>query len=169
MQVFADSLGMADPIIEKIQPCLLDRLIDENPGSQKESQSERTVSVRRYREGVLRDLIWLLNAKAPLASEGLNDFSEAARSVVNFGSGDLCGLISSSMDLRNLERDITETIRRFEPRINPRTLVVTAVAGTKRDSNGLAIEIRGELWAHPIPEQLYLRSEIDLETGEYTL
>ena len=160
---------MADAVIEKIQPCLLDRLTDENPESQKESRSERIISVRRYREGVLRDLIWLLNAKAHTAKEGLNEFPEVARSVVNFGTRDLCGLISASMDLRDLEHDIAETIRRFEPRINPRTLEVKAVAGTKRDSNGLSIEIRGELWAYPIPEQLYLRSEIDLDTGEYTV
>ena len=160
---------MADAIIEKIQPCLLDRLTDEKPESQKESRSERIISVRRYREGVLRDLVWLLNGKSHTAEEELNEFPEAARSVLNFGTRDLCGLISSNMDLRNLEHDIAEAICRFEPRINPRTLEVTAVAGTKRDSNGLSLEIRGELWAYPIPEQLFLRSEIDLDTGEYTV
>jgi type VI secretion system protein ImpF len=160
---------MADAIIEKIQPCLLDRLTDEKPESQKESRSERIISVRRYREGVLRDLVWLLNGKSHTAEEELNEFPEAARSVLNFGTRDLCGLISSNMDLRDLEHDIAEAVRRFEPRINPRTLEVTAVAGTRRDSNGLSIEIRGELWAYPIPEQLYLRSEIDLDTGEYTV
>ena len=160
---------MADAIIEKIQPCLLDRLTDENPESQKEGRSERIVSIRRYREGVLRDLVWLLNGKSHAVEEELNEFPEAARSVLNFGTRDLCGLISANMDMRGLEHDIVEAIRRFEPRINPRTLEVKAVAGTKRDSNGLSIEIRGELWAHPIPEQLYLRSEIDLDTGEYTV
>jgi type VI secretion system protein ImpF len=160
---------MAYPTLEKIQPCLLDRLTDANPESQKESQNERIISLRRYREAVLRDLVWLLNSKARIPEEGLSEFPEAVRSVINFGSRDLCGLISSSMDLQDLEHDVAETIRRFEPRINPRTLVVTAVAGTKRDPNGLAIEIRGELWVHPVPEQLYLRSEIDLDTGEYTV
>ena len=55
---------MADAVIEKIQPCLLDRLTDEAPESQKESRNERIISIRRYREGVLRDLVWLLNGKA---------------------------------------------------------------------------------------------------------
>ncbi|HEY5707593.1 MAG TPA: type VI secretion system baseplate subunit TssE [Terrimicrobiaceae bacterium] len=158
---------MADAVIEKIQPCLLDRLTDENPESQKESRSERIISMRRYRDGVLRDLVWLLNAKAHTADEGLNEFPEVAHSVLNFGSRDLSGLISSGMDLGDLEHDIAEAVRRFEPRINPRTLLVTAVIGTKRDSYGVSIEIRGELWAHPIPEQLYLRSEIDLDTGQH--
>ena len=159
---------MPDAFTEKIQPCLLDRLTDENPGSQKESQSERVISIRRYREGVLRDLIWLLNSKAHAPEEGFDEFPEAARSVLNFGTRDLCGLISSSMDLRELEQDIGEAMRRLEPRINPRTLAVTAVAGALRSSNGLAIEIRGDLWAYPVPEQLYIRTEIDLDTGKYT-
>jgi type VI secretion system protein ImpF len=160
---------MAAPALDKIQPCLLDRLTDENPESRKESRNERIVSVRRYREGVLRDLIWLLNAKAHVAGERLDDFPEAASSVLNFGTRDLCGLISSSMDMRELEHDIAEAIRRFEPRVNARTLVVTAVTGTQRNASGLAIEIRGELWAYPIPEQLHLRTEIDLDTGQYTV
>ena len=56
------------------------------------------------------------------------------------------------MDLGDLEHDIADAIRRFEPRINPRTIEVKAVPGSKRDSTGLSIEIRGELWAYPIPE-----------------
>jgi type VI secretion system protein ImpF len=160
---------MAEATIEKIQPCLLDRLTDENPEAQKESRSERIVSMRRYRDGVLRDLAWLLNAKAHIAAEGLNEFSEAERSVLNFGTRDLCGLISTTMDLGDLEHDIAEAIRRFEPRINPRTIEVKAAVGSKRDSMGLSIEIRGELWAYPIPEELHLRTQIDLDTGEYTI
>ena len=160
---------MPDAVVEKIQPCLLDRLTDEKPESQKESRNERIISVRRYREGVMRDLIWLLNGKSHTAEEEeLNEFPLVARSVLNFGTRDLCGLISANMNLGDLEHEIAEAIRNFEPRIDPRTLEVKAVAGTKRDSNGLSIEIRGELWAHPIPEQLYLRSEIDLDTCEYS-
>jgi type VI secretion system protein ImpF len=160
---------MADPIVEKIQPCLLDRLTDESPESEKESRSERIVSMRRYRDGVLRDLGWLLNAKAHTAAEGLKEFPEADHSVLNFGTRDLCGLISTHTELGDLEHDIAEAIRRFEPRINPRTIEVKAAPGSKRDSMGLSIEIRGELWAYPIPEELYLRTELDLDTGEYTI
>jgi type VI secretion system protein ImpF len=160
---------MPDPFTEKIQPCLLDRLTDENPESQKESRNERVISVKRYREGVLRDLIWLLNAKAHSAEDGLEEFPEAAHSVLNFGTRDLCGLISSSMDLRTLEQDIAEALRRLEPRINPGSLTVTAVSGAHKFSNGIAIEIRGDLWAYPVPEQLFIRTEIDLDTGEYAV
>ena len=160
---------MADPFGEKIQPCLLDRLTDENPENQKESRNERVISVKRYREGVLRDLIWLLNAKAHTTEDGLDEFPEAARSVLNFGTRDLCGLISSSLDLRTLEQEIAESMRRLEPRINPGSLAVTAVSSAQKFSNGIAIEIRGDLWAYPVPEQLFIRTEIDLDTGKYTV
>lgn len=160
---------MADLFGERIQPCLLDRLTDENPDAVKESRNERVISVKRYREGVLRDLIWLLNAKAHTERDGLDEFPEAARSVLNFGTRDLCGLISSSLDLGTLEEEIAEAMRRLEPRINPGSLVVTAVSGSQKFANGIAIEIRGDLWAYPVPEQLYVRTEIDLDTGKYTL
>ena len=160
---------MADPFGERIQPCLLDRLTDENPEAVKESRNERVISVKRYREGVLRDLIWLLNAKAHTDRDGLDDFPEVARSVLNFGTRDLCGLISSSLDLRIMEQEIAEAMRRLEPRINPGSLAVTAVSGSQKFANGIAVEIRGDLWAYPVPEQLYIRTEIDLDTGKYTV
>jgi len=160
---------MADPFGERIQPCLLDRLTDENPEAVKESRNERVISVKRYREGVLRDLIWLLNAKAHTDRDGLDEFPEVARSVLNFGTRDLCGLISSSLDLGTLEQEITEAMRRLEPRINPGSLTVTAVSGSQKFVNGIAVEIRGDLWAYPVPEQLYIRTEIDLDTGKYAV
>ena len=160
---------MADLFGERIQPCLLDRLTDENPEAVKESRNERVISVKRYREGVLRDLIWLLNAKAHTDRDGLDEFPEAARSVLNFGTRDLCGLISSSLDLGTLEQEIAEAMRRLEPRINPGSLAVTAVSGSQKFANGIAVEIRGDLWAYPVPEQLYIRTEIDLDTGKYTV
>jgi len=160
---------MADLFGERIQPCLLDRLTDENPEAVKESRSERVISVKRYREGVLRDLIWLLNAKAHTDQDGLDEFPEAARSVLNFGTRDLCGLISSSLDLGTLEQESSEALRRLEPRINPGSLAVTAVSGSQKFANGIAIEIRGDLWAYPVPEQLFIRTEIDLDTGKYAV
>jgi type VI secretion system protein ImpF len=160
---------MANPLIERIQPCLLDRLTDESPAIKNESRNERIISVRRYRDGVLRDLIWLLNTKSHIESDGLGEFPEAAASVLNYGSRDLSGLISSSLDTGELEHDVAEAIRCFEPRINPRTIEVSVMTGSARSPNGLALQIRGELWAHPIAEELFMRTELDLDTGTFTV
>src|SRR5688572_24739000 len=49
---------------EKLQPCLLDRLTDRNPGATQESRTERVMKPTEYRASVLRDLSWLLNTNA---------------------------------------------------------------------------------------------------------
>jgi type VI secretion system protein ImpF len=33
----------------------------------------------------------------------------------------------------------------------------------------LSIEIEGELWAQPVPQRLFLRTEVDLDTGTVTV
>ena len=47
---------MAETAIEKLQPCLLDRLTDDEPGKKEESRSQRVISHQKYKRGVLRDL-----------------------------------------------------------------------------------------------------------------
>lgn len=156
---------MPDPL-EKLQPCLLDRLTDEEPDKTEESRNQRVVSLQRYKRGVLRDLEWLLNTSAHLPEEGskrvrLSDYPEAYRSVLNFGSRHLCGLLAP--DTGELERQLHDAIHFFEPRILRHSLTVKAVM----DHQAVAFDIQGEIWANPIPEHLFIKTKIDLETGQY--
>ena len=161
---------MPDIVIERIQPCLLDRLTDEDPDSKQESKSQRVISLQRYREGVLRDLRWLLNASAHLDHEDAKQFGEVRRSVLNYGTVDFCGQLASNLDLGVVEYEMMETIKFFEPRIIPNTLTVRALGEIERvGPNSVAFEIRGDLWAAPMPEQLYIKTQIDLDTGECVL
>lgn len=149
---------------EKLQPCLLDRLADDFPGEQQEGRADRVVSLSRYKEAVRRDLVWLFNS-TPMG-EAIQQYPEAARSVVNFGCRNFCGMSLEGIDLAELERHITEIIRTFEPRIIPQSLEVKASADIKSKGR-LEMEIRGELWARPLPEELWLRTSIDLDTGRF--
>jgi type VI secretion system protein ImpF len=149
---------------ERLQPCLLDRLTDDDPKNQQESRSQRMISIQRYKAGVLRDLQWLFNASAHLPDEGggrwrLEDFPEAHRSVINFGTRQISGLLAPHM--REIERNLADALRLFEPRILPQTLSVKATM----TRNVIGIEVHGELWANPMPEQLHVKTSIDLETG----
>ena len=159
------------PQIDRVQPCLLDRLIDENPESRVEAVG-RGVSLARYRQGVLRDIEWLLNTKSRLADEGLGEFGETETSILNLGMPDPAGKIADAAHIAELERDLETALLRFEPRIVPDTLAVKAVRGGGERAgspNVLAFEISGELWASPINEQLHLKTEFDLETGKCRL
>jgi type VI secretion system lysozyme-related protein len=157
------------PQIEKVQPCLLDRLVDEHPETRTETTG-RGISLSRYRQGVLRDIEWLLNAKSRLAHEGFADFPEAEVSVLNFGMSDPAGKSTDRATISLIEKNIATALLRFEPRIIPDSLVVKLIETSSRAAtsspNVLAFSITGELWASPMNEELHLKTEIDLETGK---
>lgn len=153
---------------EKLQPCLLDRLTDDEPKMKEESRNQRVVGVQRYKRGVLRDMEWLFNSSAHLPVEGkkefkLSDYPEAYRSVINFGTRHLCGLIAPDMD--ELQRQLSEAIALFEPRLTRHTLQIKATI----DRHLVGFEMHGELWANPVPEKLFIKTKVDLETGHCIL
>jgi len=152
--------------IERLQPCLLDRLTDDEPLVQEESRNQRVISLQKYRRGVLRDLEWLFNAHGYLhlgkEAFDIKDYPEACRSVINFGIAQLCGV--TTPDMERLQVDLGEAIRRFEPRITPRGLTIHA----DRERNLIMFEVEGDLWANPLPEHLHLKSTVDIETGQCT-
>ena len=153
---------------ERLQPCLLDRLTDDDPQNTEESRNQRIVSLSRYKRGVLRDLEWLFNASAHLAEEGkdkfrLSDYPEAYRSVINFGTRQLCGLITP--DMQELETQLSDAIQLFEPRIIRHTLSVKATI----ERQIISFEMNGEIWANPMAEKLFIKTQLDLETGKCTL
>jgi type VI secretion system protein ImpF len=155
---------------ERLFPSLLDRLTDDDPSSTTESRERRVFSVQKLREAVIRDLAWLLNTCHLAASEDLDDHPLVASSVINYGIPDLTGKTVSGLELIDVQRALRQAILNFEPRILAKTL---DVRGKKSEdastTNALSFEIEGELWARPIPERLFLRTELDLETGSVTI
>jgi len=154
--------------MERLQPCLLDRLTDEEPEAKQESRDRRVVSLKRYRDGVLRDLTWLFNSSPHPLDEAFEESEELASSVLNYGFRDLCGLTSSSLSISDLERELLKAIQRFEPRLLRNTLSVRIITDDDRPGNNVTFEIRGDLWAQPTPEYMNIKTELDLESGNCT-
>ncbi|RTQ90995.1 MULTISPECIES: type VI secretion system baseplate subunit TssE [Stenotrophomonas] len=155
---------------ERLQPSLLDRLTDDAPLQRDESREQRVISASRLRECVMRDLSWLLNSVHLAASMRLDDAPDVAGSVLNYGIPDLTGLELAGLDVATLQRRLREAILAFEPRLIAHTLQVTVQANAQRmDRRSLVFDIRSEMWAQPIPLNLYLKTEVDLETGRMDL
>lgn len=155
---------------ERLQPSLLDRLVDDEPDKRTEGRDKRTLSMRRLRECVLRDLTWLLNTGRLSQTDDLEEYPEAARSVINFGMRDLAGTVLSSADVLEIERELREVIVDFEPRIRPETLKVRVkVRDDAMSHNAMTFQIEGELWGQPLPQRLFLKTEVDLETGRVSV
>jgi type VI secretion system protein ImpF len=154
---------------DRLQPSLLDRLTDDNPGVKQESRDKRIMSMRQLRAAVLRDLEFLLNASGQPRFEEIHQFPYVAKSVINYGIPDMTGLTTSGITPGQLERVVIEAIHHFEPRIVRDGLSVRAIAkesswGQETDQK-FEFEITGDFCPLPMPESLYVRTEVDLETG----
>ncbi|WP_054895423.1 MULTISPECIES: type VI secretion system baseplate subunit TssE [unclassified Pseudomonas] len=156
---------------ERLQPSLLDRLSDDARDQSHEPREQRVLSMRALRKAVLRDLGWLLNSTSLGSVQDLTAYPLAARSVLNFGLPDLSGKTVTGLDPQALARRIEQVIVDFEPRILPASVRVTPLARDREQAspNQVAFEIHGELWGQPLPERLYLKTELDLEAGDVKL
>src|SRR6185437_52348 len=138
---------------ERLQPSLLDRLTDDDREQRQESREKRILSPARLRECVRRDLTWLLNTTHLAALQDLTEQPDVQRSVLNYGMPDFAGRTASSVDVRGMER-----------------LIAKVIADTaKMNHNAMCFQIEAELWAQPLPLRLFLRTEIDLESGAATV
>jgi type VI secretion system protein ImpF len=156
---------------ERVQPSLLERLTDHEPDATREVREHRSSSARSLRQSVMRDLGWLLNAQGIASAQDVARYPGVAESVLNFGFYDLAGKSASNLDVARIERLMADAIRAFEPRILPGTLRVRVIHAGRADEmsgqhNTIAFIVEGDLHAHPVPERLYLRTELDLEAGK---
>ncbi|GEC97391.1 MAG: type secretion system baseplate subunit TssE [Pseudomonadota bacterium] len=163
---------MADPSsTERLQPSLLDRLTDDAPTVLTEPREARVLTKGQLRTAVLRDLAALMNAICLGAGDDLSAYPEVERSVLNYGMPAFAGETASTLDVHDLEEGIRSAILRFEPRVLPNSLLVEAMA----TDNGLgwhnvvSVRISAQVWAQPVPLELLLRTEVDLETGQVAL
>ena len=155
---------------ERLQPSLLDRLTDNDPEKKKESRSRRVLSVHKLRECVKRDLAWLLNTGNLSQTEDLDPYPYVAHSVLNYGITDLAGKLSSSLEASEIEQMLRQAIWDFEPRLMRETVKVRVlVTEGQMNQKALTFHIEGQLWAQPMPLRLYLKTQIDLETGQASI
>lgn len=161
---------MADETLkERLQPSLLDRLTDDAPGDLKETRDSRVIDLTRLREIIQRDLAWLLNTYDNSTSFDPAEYPNAARSVLTYGVREVAGEFSTNERSRMIQESMQRAIERFEPRIIAGTLHVVVREQDAGNKTLVNFDIAGEMWARPLPRELYLRSQVDITTGELTL
>jgi type VI secretion system protein ImpF len=155
---------------ERLQPSLLDRLTDEQPEVKQEGRDKRVLTLNQIRAGVLRDVSWLLNAVHLQATQSLSAYPEVVSSTVNFGIPDIAGSSALGKDTAKLEKAVKKALLDFEPRILADGLKVTVRVDPEQMSRHvMSFIIEGKLWAQPMPLNLYLKTDVDLETGIVTV
>jgi len=161
---------MSDRMIaERLQPSLLDRLTDDDPFEVKESRNSRVIDLRQLRDILQRDLAWLLNTSNNSTFIDPDTYPNAYTSVLNYGITDVAGDFSTGARAEMIRKSIISAVQNFEPRIHPGSLNVKLRVGQESRDSVVSFDIRADMWAQPLPIELYLRSSVDVTTGELEL
>lgn len=155
-------MAKSDPEVS-VQPPLLDRLIDQDPGSGAEPPQTRAMAVRALKEALRRDLEWLLNTRrTPI--ETPKAYDELLHSVFHYGLPDLTSFsVHSQQDEMQLLALIEKAIATFEPRlaqvkVTPRELV-------DRSERMLHFQIDALLLVDPAPESISFDTVLNVDRG----
>lgn len=137
---------------------LMDRLTD-----YEEWPTTRNASLRMYREGIKRDVEWLLNSRRPVVPE-LEGRVLASKSVFNFGLPDLTSFSVKNADPGALLVAIRQTLLSFEPRIKePRVFLVR----TDVLARSLRFHVEGKLMFENGEEDISFDTVLEVTNGGY--
>jgi len=154
---------------ERLQPSLLDRLTDNSPGEIKESARDQIIDIRQLRDIVLRDLGSMLNTVNQEGDIDEDEFPYAAASTINYGITDIAGKKVAEARPYELERMIHKAIERFEPRIVQGSLEVKLSTTGEGTHSSILFNIHAEIWAQPVPVEVFMRTELDLASGDMSV
>jgi type VI secretion system protein ImpF len=150
-----------------VQPSLIDRLTDLEPGVRDDPQTTREESARLFRLSVERDVEWLLNTRRTMQPAPPN-CPELRRSAHEFGLPDTTGLaVGTKVGRERLLGDLRDALARFEPRLaSPRVRLVDAA---QVNAPQMRFVVEATLVMDPSPEQVVFDTVLEIARGEYAV
>jgi type VI secretion system protein ImpF len=146
-----------------LRASLLDRLM--LPPGASRGGSQLVIGVRELRESVARDLDWLLNSRRFLDVD-LEGLKEVRSSILNYGMPDYTPTSwRNDKELGSIARTIEDLLRRFEPRLRPGSIRVTALKPTDPDDMRPHFRIDAVLHVDPVNEPVSFDTDVDVETS----
>lgn len=142
---------------------VLDRLIDNDAGSQVEAPLTRSQSVRLLKSAVQRDLEWLLNTRR-IFQEPDESLKEVNRSVYLYGLPDFSTYTkNSTADQTRLVRQVLATVKLFEPRLA--NVRIVPMESAESGLQQLRLRIEALLLMDPSPEPVSFDTVIEMKSG----
>jgi len=159
---------MARPLTNRLlTPSLLDRLLDDDPGTRQEPPHARGQSLGQLKESVRRDLVNLLNTRVRFVG-GPEHLPHLQQSLVEYGLADFGARnLASEVERARFCREIEEVIRRNEPRLED--VRVTATSGDDPVDRTFRFTIHASLKIEPTPEPVLFDSRVNPATGSVSV
>jgi type VI secretion system protein ImpF len=145
-----------NPVVQS----LLDRLTE-----YEDWPTTRNQSLTMYREGIKRDVEWLLNSRKPHLPI-LEGYKLAAASVINFGLPDLAQFNGANANPETVVSSILYTVRTYETRIrDPRV----SLSRTEFLQRSLRFHVEGRLVFENAEEDISFDTVLEITSGEYNV
>lgn len=150
---------------QPLVPSVLDRLIDDDPGSQRENALQRYQVIRNLKESLKRDLEQLLNTRWR-CRQWPPDLNELEVSLVNYGIPDFTGVHFASAERQSELCGILRTvIRNYEPRLSD--VRVEIVSDSYAQDRTCRFRIDALLMVDPAPEPVAFDTMLEPVTGDF--
>jgi len=144
---------------------ILDRLIDNEPGTAREPVQYR-ISLGEIKDAVVRDLENLLNSRRRILVPP-PEYREVNNSLLLYGLQDFTSKNPDSPFVKQrLRQMIEQTIYRYEPRLKNVTVQIESPSKNTRD---LRFRIAAVLTVEPITEPVTFDTYFDVSRSEYRI
>lgn len=147
---------------KKLRPSILDRLLDDEPHNQSESDPGQHQLVKQLRNSVRRDLESLLNTRYHVIKPP-DDLPEVERSLLNYGLPDLATINITDLKKRIEFTDrLQKTLVEFEPRF--KSVKVSHIDNKDDSDRTLRFRIDAVIYADPLPQVVVFDSVLESVT-----
>lgn len=148
--------------LREVPPSIVERL---RGAEATRTAMDQRVDIDGLRAEVLEHVQALLNTR--LAElDGLEDYPEAQKSLLNYGVPDLSSYFHGSHhDMARLKASIERAIRTFEPRLEPQSLKVDRISDAADTGLQMRLRIHAMLKVHPFRSQIAFDTRIEVDTG----
>ncbi len=148
-------------------PSILDRLLDDEPGTTREPVPNRSQNFRQFKRSVARDLEALLNTRREALDEIPADLAETSRSLLAYGLPDFTSFsLLGQQDRTRIRRAVEQTITAFEPRLGR---VRVALEPPRAHDRTLRFRVEALLRVDPAPEAVTFDAVLQVITQQYVV
>ncbi len=123
------------------------------------------VTEQTLRREVARDLEVLLNCVSMESSTDLTDFPAVRKSVLNYGFPDIAHRTIDELSAADLDQEIAEILRTFEPRLIASTIRVTRDKSVGDEELRIRYTVHSDLSCEPLNVPLQFFADVDVTTG----
>ncbi len=147
---------------KKLRPSILDRLLDDEPHNQAETDPGQHQLVKQLRNSVRRDLEALLNTRYHVIKPP-DDLYEVDKSLLNYGLPDLATInITDSKKRAEFTAKLQKTLVEFEPRF--KSVKVSYIDNKDETDRTLHFRIDAVIYADPLPQVVVFDSILESVT-----